>query len=129
MNLLINHQTHAKASENKMPSPLASNEIDVAILELRINAIRPATTMNATNTRRIVMVVSGFLIMSLCGTSRIEAKHKTRAKAPAIPIAIFDAIFPSKYHVDHLRPISVVSGQVGADYGGGCGLPIRQAAS
>jgi Trm5-related predicted tRNA methylase len=31
----------------------------------------------------------------LCGTSRIETKHKKRAKAPAMPIVILDVMMPN----------------------------------
>ena len=55
----------------------------------------PAILIAATAARRIIIVGSGFLIMSLRGTSRIEAKHKTRANAPAMLIVILDVMMPN----------------------------------
>ena len=84
-------------SENKIPNPLATNENTVAILELRINANMPVIIISATATQRIVIVGSGLLIAVLCGTSRIETKHKASAKAPVMPIVTLDAMMPNRY--------------------------------
>jgi hypothetical protein len=43
-------------------------------------------------------------------------------------LALIVRTLPNRYFVDHLRPVPVVSGRVGADYGGRCSLSIQQVA-
>jgi hypothetical protein len=85
---------HAKMSENKIPSPLATNEKPVVNLEFRSNARVEATMMKAIKIQRIAIIGRESLMTGLWGTSRMEAKHMTRASAPVMPIVILDAVMP-----------------------------------
>jgi len=83
-------------SENRIPSPLATNEATVVSLELRISPSKPARITSATNTQRIVIVGCGLRIAVLCGTSRIERKHRASAIAPAMPMESLDAMMSNR---------------------------------
>ena len=49
------HQTQANINENRIPRPLATQEMTVATLDLRITANRLATIITDTITQRIVI--------------------------------------------------------------------------
>jgi hypothetical protein len=55
----------------------------------------PTAIIIVTVAQRSVTVGSAFLIAVLCGTSRIEAKHKTSAKAPTRLIEMRVAMMPN----------------------------------
>jgi hypothetical protein len=97
----VRHQTQDKISENKIPNPLASNEKTVAAFELRINANKLVTIISATDTQRIVIVGCKLRIAVLCGTSRIERKHKPSAIMPAMPMVSLGVMMPNDQKLSH----------------------------